>query len=71
MKVKIEIDCDDPSEIYAHLRVIIVQIKRQVKVLEREQGDKKWKPFTVSDDNCYGSHTARVIDDVGPLKIKS
>lgn len=65
MKVKIEIDCSDIDEIYSHLAVIKSQIKQHLKTVDTE---KKIKTFTVEDSNCYGSHKAKVIDDVGPYK---
>ena len=71
MKVKIEIDCSDVEEIYAHLNVIKTQIKKKVKKLWKQEPDKKWKPFIVEDNNCYGYHKAKIIDDLGPSTIKS
>lgn len=67
MKVSIEIDCSDTDEIFSHLTVIRRQLRKAITYLEEAKPDEQWEPFTVDDENCYGSHTATVIDDVGPV----
>lgn len=70
MKVQIEITCDNPEDIYTHLKVIRSQIAREVRKLKKSSPITiEWEPFTIEDKDRYGSHRATVIDDSGLLKF--
>lgn len=57
MKTKIEINCDNGTELVAHLIVITKQVKSKIKEVKKT-GNKK--PIKIEDSNCYGEHTVTI-----------
>jgi hypothetical protein len=56
MNIKIEIDCDDHNELFAHLTVIRQQLKKELKKNPDFTGE-------LEDSNCYGYHSIDVQDN--------
>lgn len=61
MKALIEIECETKAELFAHLGVIRQQLKHELKPVK--DFDVIQTPVTVEDDNCYGTHIARIITE--------
>lgn len=57
MKVTIKIECDDPQELLQHIKCIRQQIKKL------KPGDFDKKKIVVSDNNCYGVHEVKIINE--------
>jgi hypothetical protein len=62
MKVRIDIECDDTTELLSHLSAIRAEAKRQLKGIDEPEKEIEW-----TDNNCYSIHhltiTPKLIED--------
>jgi hypothetical protein len=56
MKAKITISCDDEEQLLTHLRIIIKEIKQNMKINQGELLPKT----KIEDNNCYGYHLVNI-----------
>lgn len=59
MIVRIDIDCDNISELYQHLGVLRKQIKKETKRLNLDPLEDEFSHESedhLKDNNCYGVH---------------
>jgi hypothetical protein len=54
MKITIEIECDDYTDLMNHLSVIRMQIRAALKDKPVDHSE------TVEDSNCYGNHIIKI-----------
>lgn len=64
MEIKIDIECDNISDLYTHLRVLREQIKKETKKLKLNPFNDEFPDgFKLEDGNCYGEHTLIINPD--------
>lgn len=63
MKVQIDIECDDIRELKLHLSVLQLQVNHERKRLELDTADDFSTSLKITDNNCYGYHELKVLED--------
>ncbi len=64
MKIEIEIECETIGEFELHLKKMLVDIDNESHRLNLNPNvDELPESIDLDDDNCYGSHTVKIIND--------
>jgi hypothetical protein len=64
MNIFISIECDNHIQLQSHLSIIKTQFRKEAKKLSLSPDDEFPISTKVSDDNCYGTHTASITENI-------